>query len=446
MEGRTPAEDLVKRVLKRSEAAEVYEERRTSMPVSFRAGALESAKVTETTGRALRVISGGRLGYSTTTDLAALDALAENALQSAQYGDPVNFRFPGQTATARVPVFDPEVDALTERHLIAAGQAVSDRVLRGVPDMDAFVTLTKEVTEVRLANDAGLSLCELRTAASLGIHGTRAREGDVTLLSASAQARRWKDIHPELLADRVVERARWADTTVKVASGQIPVVFTPEASTLLFLAIVMGIDGGAVQLGASPLKDRIGQQVFSSLLTLTDDATLPMAPRSGSWDDEGVPTARAPLVERGVLRGYLYNLRKAADAGAKPTGHGWKSGIYGGSFRRPPDVAPTNWIVQPGPKPLQQILAGLGEALLVDAVIGLGQGNVLSGEFSNTVGLGFLVRRGEVMGRVVNTMIAGNIYEALNQKLMAIASEPEWSGPLYTPAIAVDAVSVTSKG
>jgi PmbA protein len=154
------------------------------------------------------------------------------------------------------------------------------------------------------------------------------------------------------------------------------------------------------------------------------------------------------LIEQGVVRQFLYDLKTAAQAGAEPTGNGFKTaGLLDRSFRRPPSVAPTTWLVPPGDRSLEQILRDLDEALLVEQVIGLGQGNVIAGEFSNNVSVGFLVRRGEIIGRVKNTMIAGNTYELLKDKLVALSDRDEWVfGVLHTPAIAVDGVGVASKG
>ena len=104
-------------------------------------------------------------------------------------------------------------------------------------------------------------------------------------------------------------------------------------------------------------------------------------------------------------------------------------------------------MVLPGDTSLDEMLRGLDEAILVEQVIGLGQGNVLSGEFSNNVSMGFLVRNGEVVGRVKNTMIAGNVYELLKDQLIGLSDRAEWVfGMLNTPAIAVDGVGVASQG
>ena len=83
----------------------------------------------------------------------------------------------------------------------------------------------------------------------------------------------------------------------------------------------------------------------------------------------------------------------------------------------------------------------------MEQVIGLGQGNVMAGEFSNNVSVGFLVRKGEIVGRVKNTMIAGNVYHLLKDALIALSDQPQWVfGLLHVPAFAVAGVSVAGKG
>ncbi|MEE8518258.1 MAG: metallopeptidase TldD-related protein, partial [Dehalococcoidia bacterium] len=88
----------------------------------------------------------------------------------------------------------------------------------------------------------------------------------------------------------------------------------------------------------------------------------------------------------------------------------------------------------------------MDEGLIVEALLGAGQSNILGGDFNANVLLGFKVERGKVAGRVKNTMISGNAYKALNN-VMAIGSEGRWQrGGLYTPPIALGEVSVAANG
>jgi PmbA protein len=227
----------------------------------------------------------------------------------------------------------------------------------------------------------------------------------------------------------------------------MPVLFTPRGALVLLLPLVVGLSGKSVLLGVSPLAGKLGEQAFDPRLTLTDDGTVPFAPRSSRFDDEGVPTSRKVLIDRGKVGQFLYDLKTAGLAKTASTGNGFKGGLLGGrDFKNPPEVAPTTWMVAGGEKTFKELIAGLKEGLIVDQVIGLGQGNIASGEFSNNVAVGFYVRDGEVLGRVKNTMIAGNVYELLKGRLIELGREVEWAHGLFrAPAILVDGVGVASQ-
>jgi PmbA protein len=226
----------------------------------------------------------------------------------------------------------------------------------------------------------------------------------------------------------------------------MPVVFAKLGAMTLFLPLFNGFNGRQVFLGTSPLKGRLGERAFDRRFNLVDDGRLPYGTRSGAFDDEGSPAAERTLVEDGVVRSFLYDLKTARQAGTAPTGNGFRSNPSGRGYHLRPDVAPSTFRVRPGDTPLATILAGLDEALLVEQVMGLGTaGNPLTGDFSNTVATGFLVRRGEIVGRVKNTMVAGNVYELLAHALVAVGDQTEVVDDVaMSPPLVLDGVTVVS--
>jgi PmbA protein len=437
---------LLENLSSKVDAAELYELRSYQMPVSFRAGELESIRSVETAGRALRVIHEGRLGFSTTTDMTDGATLVQNALASARFGDPATFGFPSQQSSSIVQCFDPLVDQMDERQLIALGKEVAETLKAFNPELQIEVSLEKRIDEVRLVNTAGLTKEYRCTTFSLSAEATQTRVDDILILWRWASSRRRKDVNGPALADHVVERLRWSEKTAVVEPKPMPVVFNLDATPALLLPLMVGLNGRNVYLNTSPLGEKLGESVFDARLTLRDDGRLDFGVRSAPFDDEGTQTTSKPLIDGGTVSQFLYDLRTAAQAGTEPTGNGFKSGLFGGGYQQQPSAAPANWFIAPGDQGLEQILGDLDEVLLVEGVLGLGQGNVLAGEFSNNVGVGFLVRRGEVVGRVKNTMIAGNVYELLKDNLLALSDRPEWVfGIVNTPAIAIDAVSVATK-
>lgn len=423
---------------------ELYEVHRQVRPALFRSGTLESLRSTETAGRALRVIVDGRLGFSTTTDLDDAGTLIRNALDSARYGEAAGFHFPSPSEGNDVPCFDPEVESLSDEEMIAIGKEVIAQVNAAFPQVQVHVGIRKEVEEIYLLNTSGLESSSRRTLLQLQVAAQVVGERDIFFVTDEAVSRRRQDVSPQSLVENVLRLLRWSEKTVPLDSGKMPVVFQGIATATLLLPFLYGLNGRDVYQRTSPLSESLGRPAFDPRFTLVDDGRLPFAHLSSPSDDEGIPTSRKVLVQEGVVRQFLYDLRTAALAGTSSTGNGYKGqGPFGGDFRRRPDVAPASWLIAPGKKGLEEILKELDQALLVEEVLGLGQGNVVAGEFSNNVELGFLIRRGEVVGRVKNTMIAGNAYELLREHLLALSDCPRWvMGWLYTPAIVLDQVNV----
>lgn len=184
---------------------------------------------------------------------------------------------------------------------------------------------------------------------------------------------------------------------------------------------------------------RQGKQLFDNRFSLCDDSTIDYRPASRPCDDEGVPSQRIPLIEKGVVANFLYDLQTAAHAGAQSSG----SASRGRGSMPTPSVSAM--VFEEGDTRFEDMLRDIKEGIVVEALIGAGQGNVLGGDFSGNVLLGYKVENGEIVGRVKDTMISGNIYDALKE-LITIGDEAKWVGSsLKTPAIHLAGLSVASK-
>jgi PmbA protein len=281
----------------------------------------------------------------------------------------------------------------------------------------------------------------------MGIEAQWIREGDIYLVWVSRTVRRREDLDPEALVVECLRYLRWGARVVPTPQGRPPVLLVPKGVLVLLLPLMVGFSGMSVAMGTSPLKGRLGEQAFDPRFTLVDEGRLPYAPGTRSFDDEGVPTGRLPLAQAGVVKNFFYDLRAAALAGTSSTGSGTRGGVLrGAGFRSPPSPNPRNIVIQPGAGTLDELIAGMKEGLIVADVLGLGQGNIQSGAFSNNVSTGFAVRDGKVIGRVKNTMIAGNAYQVLKDGLREIGGEPEW---VYSfakvPPLLVEGVSVVAR-
>ena len=125
--------------------------------------------------------------------------------------------------------------------------------------------------------------------------------------------------------------------------------------------------------------------------------------------------------------------------GTASTGHGQRD------FSTQPQPATTNLSIAPGRKTLAEIVKSIDRGIIVHDLLGAGQSNLLAGDFSANIGLGFKIEKGRVTGRVKDAMVAGNVYDLLKNQLAAISKETEWQGANLTPAMLFDGVSVAAK-
>jgi len=437
---------VLKKLQGKADQAEVYHLHSRSVPVTFRSGKLESIKVQESEGLALRVIKSGRLGFGSSTDVQDPSALIDAALAAAAYGDQAGFSFPSVAPTPRSSTSDPTVVAMRDEELIAIGEAAIRRLGKADPGASVNVILARSVDAVSVSNTSGLSLEEERTSVGVSVEIEKASADDIFLLGDATQARYLKDLRTDEIVDRLIEQLHLGQTIVPVRSGNLPLVFTPNGAFALLLPLFSGFSGRSVYMGTSPLKGRVGERVFDSRVSIADDGTLARAVGTAAFDDEGMPTERTALTTNGVVKGFLYDLRTAALAGARSTGNGRKASPFGdGSFRMPPGVGMTNFVVSPGKTPHHELIASIDEGIMVEAVLGLGQGNVQAGDFSNNVAVGFKIEKGNLVGRVKNTMISGNVYSLLKDHLIGLGDRASWAfGFINTPSVAVSDVAVVA--
>jgi PmbA protein len=276
---------------------------------------------------------------------------------------------------------------------------------------------------------------------SVGLEGILVRDTDMLWVEDSESSCRSDVVAIDELIGRVTWQLEMAKKKATVSTKVLPIVFTPPGvASALLSPLMFAFSGKAVLEGASPLRDKLGEQVFDRKLSLWDDATVAYRVGSYQFDDEGVSSQRLPLVANGVVTSFLYDLQTAALAGTKSTGNGRRSG--GGS----PSPAISSLVLEKGEVSFQDMVNDMKEGLIVAEVIGAEQGNILGGDFGGNVLLGYKVENGEIVGRVKDTMIAGNVYEVLIE-VPCVGQEARWvGGILQTPPLYCSHVSVTTKG
>ena len=143
------------------------------------------------------------------------------------------------------------------------------------------------------------------------------------------------------------------------------------------------------------------------------------------------------FIRDGVLKDFYCDRSTGSNLGTGTTGNGFRPGL--GSY---PSPGLFNFLIQPGSLSLEDLISYMGNGLIVDQMLGGGGG--ISGDFAINVDLGYQVRNGEIVGRIKDTMVSGNIYTALKQ-VVKLGGDADWNGSCYTPSLIVDGLSITTK-
>jgi PmbA protein len=410
--------DILKKLQTQAEQVEVVTLQNETTTVEYEANRLKTSKIEQTQGTAVRVVRKGKLGFAASSDEKSVKKLMANALESAAYGEQIPLNFPAPQPARPVITCDQKIAEFPIPRLVEIGQEILDLLLPIDPEARINISLERGVQQLSIRNHAGSDVVFERSPFRISVELSSIKDDDILILYDVTGTTVWDDDYLAF-AQRLGEKLRLAKKLTTFRSGRMPVLFSPTGSLVLGLPLMFGLSGKSVFTGISPMIGKVGETLFDSRITFVDDATLDGRINSAPYDDEGVAHRHNVLVEKGVLKSFYYDLKTAAQTGVESTGNGSRS------LFSPPTPSPTNLILEAGNTPLTELIAGIDEGLLVEDVLGLGQGNVISGAFSNPVALGFKIEKGKIVGRVKNVSIAGNIYELL-KNITAVSRETQW--------------------
>jgi PmbA protein len=426
---------------RRADRAEVYFSEGETTTVLFKAGELHEAGIANSRGVAVRAFVDGRVGYGGTTDLTQPTAVVDAAVATAKHGRRAEYELPdGRADYADVTPFDADVAALKPEFMVELGEQADAMVKAADERYVVTVEIERFIGRTRLVNSAGLDRTEESTAYSFAVVVNRTTEGDI-FYHYDYDMSFARDFDEIGVVERLLDSLQWVDRTVELETGKMDLVVDPAQVPSLLLPVVTCINGAYVADRSSALAGRLGEQVASPAFSLVDNATNMFGWMSGSFDGEGTPTRRTPVIERGVLKSFLTDLATAERLNTAPTGHA-RRGV--GS---PPRPGTSNVIVEAGETPAAELIADTARGVLVRGTAGSSMGNIRGGELSATITYGLKIENGEIVGRVKDCLFAGNVFEMLGERLRAVASDPRRSGGSYlTPAIFVSDQTVTAKG
>ena len=408
--------------------AEVYHSSAFSRPVFFEANRLKQLESSESEGIALRIWREGCPGLAVGYGPVAPEILVEKAIALSYLNPPE----PPELADTRTLIYPHRGKSMSVESLIDIGKTAIARLREAYPDVICSGQLESEESRVYLLNSQGFQGDYTETAVSyyFGVEWIRGEDFLGVYEGEYSQG----ELHLEDTLREILQRLDWARLNSTPPTGKVPVLFTPNAASLFWNTLETALNGKEVLEKSSPWSEKLGESVVFSGLTLSQDPTLD--PYGCPFDDEGTLTQPLTLIENGRLNQFYLDRKTARKLGKKTTGNGFR-----GSLGRYPSPELVNLIINPGKSSLLDLISQMSSGLVIDQILG-GEADI-SGDFSVNIDLGYHVANGRILGRVKDTMVSGNVYQAL-QQVLHIGGDRRWSGSCYTPSLMVDGLSVVT--
>ena len=414
MDYKALAEESVKKCLKKgADAAEVYIETSRNLSLEVRKGEVETVQEAAGFGAGFRVFVKGKMAFSSSNDLGekALDDAIGRAIEFAKITtpDPNNVLPDDKGMTDVAGLYDPQIAQIPMEQKIELAKTTEKLALKDprITKSDG-ARYSEAEGEIIIANSSGLVKSYKAAGCAFGVSVVAEKGEQKSSGYESCSRRFYKELKPaEEVAAKAARDAYEMLDPRPVKTQQAAVIFSPDVARALLGGILGATNGERVLQGASFLGKKLGQKIGSELITLIDDGTREKGMASEPFDGEGVPTQKRLIVEKGVLRGFLYNTIVAKRAGVRSTGNASRR-----DFTGLPSIGPHNFYMAGGEAKPEDIIKATKVGLLVKEVTGYGI-NPVNGNFSGGAA-GFWIEDGKIAFPVKGLTIAGTAEAMLN--------------------------------
>ena len=380
---------------------------------AHRMGKPEDIERSESKAVGLRVFCGKRQAIVASTDLKkpALEELALRAITIAR----VATEDADSTLAARelypqtIPTLDlednfvPDAAWLKEQARIAEDAA---RAVKGISNSEGAEAYYNHSTQhlaamnnsINFAHSYSKSVFSL-SASVLAGEGT-GMERDYGF----STARHHTDLRSaDSIGTEAGRRALRRLNPQKITTTNLPVLFDPRTSRSLLGVLASAISGGAIARGTSFLKNKMDAPIFTPAITIYDDALMTRGLASKPFDAEGVATRKHTLVENGILKSWLLDVRTANKLDLMSTGHASRG------LSSAPSPSATNLYMENGNVSPEELMKDIKQGVYITETFGMGI-NTVTGDYSQGAS-GMMIEDGEITHPISEFTIAGNLNE-----------------------------------
>lgn len=291
-----------------------------------------------------------------------------------------------------------------------------------------------------IANSNGIAIFDRGTMMECSLAAVAKEGNTVTPVCFEFSAERTYNVDPAWVGRETGRLATSALKTKRIETKTTKIIFTQFAlQELFYYTLINAVKADNIQRNQSTFKDKIGEKVAAENITINDDGLIPGGLRTSTFDGEGVPHQKTTLIEKGILRNFLYDNYTAKKEDRQSTGNASRAG-----YLSTPEIEATNFHIMPGTVAADQIISEMDDGLIIYYLQGAHSSNPVSGEFSVVATPAWEIRKGEIGHSTRGVMLAGNIFELL-KNVNTVASNERKMGQLVSPWILVENIRVIGK-
>lgn len=429
--------------LKGIDEFEIYFLSNLNTSIKIYQGKIENFSNNQNQGISFRGMVEGKMGYSYSESMEDedIDFLINEVIENANciesldkqfiYGEKANYT---DTITYSSAIENLDIDLVKDFLIKMEEYALSiDERVKKVN----FCSFAMGSGEKIIKNSKGLELHSKENICYTYISVIAEENGIVKTGSHFQLGRDFSKFDYKELSEVAVKRALNKFGTITLTEVPKTCVIENLAFSSLLGAMSNIFSAEAVQKNISKLKGKLNEPVASSIVTLVDDPFLKDGLANSSFDDEGVPTSYKEIIQDGILKTYLYNLKTAYKDGVSSTGNGVK-----GSYKGTVGISSFNLYIKPSDKSFDKVIENIKEGIFITDFAGLHSGlNTISGDFS-LAGEGFYIKDGKIDRPLNQITISGNFFELL-KNIKDIASDIKFSfSSVGSPSIVVEGLKV----
>lgn len=389
-------------------------------------------------GIAVRIVKGGRMGWSATTNLehkavgrAVSQAVASLAVTAET-----------EEAVILAPQ-DPKGDFV--EHVGRSLGEISDveKIKAALSIESTAIAADNRISKVRcpryeervrhlvIVNSKGVSASARRGLVSCALQAVASDEGGSESAYEFEFSPRFEDLDVEGCALRAARRAVMKLGASGIGGASLPAVFENRAASSMVGLLAPSFFADNVQRGKSAIAKRFSEKVYSEKVTIIDDGLLSGGFNSFPFDGEGIPQRRTTMVEGGSISAWLYDGPRSFRDKVLSTGNCSRK-----ELGKLPTIGVTNCYLAAGSLKAGDLMSGIKRGVLISDLLGVHTANPISGDFSLGIE-GFLIEDGEKTSPIRSVTIAGNIHSLFGH-IIEIADDLKFFGSHGSPSFFVE--------